>query len=97
MPARVLSFTTNRGFIKCVATSLKRAAHDVATYLDPMHALDALATPQRVEVLITRTQFPLGKPNGIALGLMVPHKRPGLGVLFCACLHSRSPGQVAAA
>jgi hypothetical protein len=49
-----------------------------------MVALDALDAAQRIEVLVTRVQFPPGKPNGIALAGMARVKRPGIRVLFTA-------------
>ena len=49
-----------------------------------MAALEALKNVRRVEVLIARVRFPLGKPHGVALALMARHKRPGIKVLFTA-------------
>jgi DNA-binding NtrC family response regulator len=69
---------------KQTVEALRLVRYEVAAFIDPMAALDALENAQRVEVLITRVRFPRGKPNGTALALMARHKRPGIKVLFTA-------------
>jgi DNA-binding NtrC family response regulator len=83
-PALVVVVHDEPKFSKQTVEALRLAGYEVAAFIDPMAALDALENAQRVEVLITRVRFPLGKPNGIALALMARHKRPGIKVLFTA-------------
>lgn len=49
-----------------------------------MEALRALEGAETVELLITRVQFPVGTPHGIALVRMARQRRPGLKVIFTA-------------
>jgi DNA-binding NtrC family response regulator len=84
VPALVVVVHDEPKFSKQTVEALRLAGYEVAAFIDPMAALDALENAQRVEVLITRVRFPLGKPNGIALALMARHKRPGIKVLFTA-------------
>ena len=83
MADRVMVVHHEREFAKRLTTALRHEGHDVTTYQDPMHALEALAAPQRVAVLVLPMQFPPGKPNGLALALQALHKRPEIKVLFC--------------
>jgi len=84
MPARVVVVHDEPGFADQLAGALRLAGHDVAAFVDPMLALDALDTAQHIEILITRIEFPPGKPNGVALARMVRAKRPGVRVVFTA-------------
>ena len=72
MADRVMVVHHEREFAKRLTTALRHEGHDVTTYQDPMHALEALAAPQRVAVLVVPMQFPPGKPNGLALALPGP-------------------------
>lgn len=56
----------------------------MAAYLEPIQALKALEAAQSVELLITRTRFPPGKPNGVSLALMTRSRRPEAQVIFVA-------------
>jgi DNA-binding NtrC family response regulator len=84
MPARVVVVHDEPGFADQLAGALRLAGHDVAAFVDPMLALDALDAAQHIEILITRVEFPPGKPNGIALARMARAKRPGVRVVFIA-------------
>jgi DNA-binding NtrC family response regulator len=84
MPARVVVVHDEPELLTELVAAIRLAGHDVAAFVDPMKALDALDVAQRIEVLITRVQFPQGKPNGIALALMARTKRPGIRVVFTA-------------
>jgi hypothetical protein len=48
------------------ATALRNAGYELASFIDPRLALDALDAARTVELLITRVIFPAGKPNGRA-------------------------------
>jgi hypothetical protein len=49
-----------------------------------MTALDAMDSPTRVRVLVTRVDFGPGKLNGAALARMVSVKQPAARVVFIA-------------
>src|SRR5262249_23074597 len=57
---------------------------EVAPFSDPMRALDALDGAQTVELLITRVQYPAGKPTGIVLARMARWRRPQIRILMMA-------------
>ena len=78
MPARIVVVHDDPEFVDQLQSALRRAGRDVAAFADLMDALAALDAAQRIEVLITRMQFPPGKPNGLALARMARHKRPGI-------------------
>jgi CheY-like chemotaxis protein len=84
MPAHVFVIHDEPEFADRLVGALSVAGHDVVAFVDPMVALDALDAAQRVELLITRIQFPPGKPNGIALARMTRFKRPDVRVVFTA-------------
>jgi DNA-binding NtrC family response regulator len=67
-----------------VTEALRDAGHDVASFADPILALDAIEAGRAIEVLVTRIGFPKGRPNGISLAQMVSYKRPGVRILFTA-------------
>jgi hypothetical protein len=57
-------------FADRAAFALCGAGYEVAVFADPIKALNALDTATTVEILITRVNYPPGKPNGVALALM---------------------------
>jgi DNA-binding NtrC family response regulator len=69
-------------FIEEAAAALRTAGHDVATFIEPMEALNALEAAQRFEILITRVRFAPGKPNGVSLAQMAQAKQSRIKVLF---------------
>lgn len=81
MPARVV-VVLGPDLSEETATALGKAGYEAAAFADPMIALDALESAERVELLITRLDFGDGKPNGIALARMTRHKRPKIAVIF---------------
>ena len=84
MPARIVVVHDDEHFTRTLTTALRSAGHDVAAFQDPLLAHDPIETAQRVEVLITRVEFPPGRSNGLSLARMTRSKRPGLKVLFVA-------------
>jgi DNA-binding NtrC family response regulator len=68
-------------FIEGAAAALRLAGHHVATFVQPLDALNALET-EHFELLITRVRFPIGQPNGVALARMARIKRPSIKVVF---------------
>jgi DNA-binding NtrC family response regulator len=81
MPARVV-VVLGPDLSEETAAALGKAGYEAAALADPMIALDALESAERVELLITRLDFGDGKPNGIALARMTRHKRPKIAVIF---------------
>jgi DNA-binding response OmpR family regulator len=82
MPAEIVLVHDNAAFCAQVCRALTDAGHEVAAFPDPLVALDALESASRVELLITRVQFPAGRSNGASLALVARHKRPNVRVLF---------------
>jgi DNA-binding NtrC family response regulator len=84
MPAQIVLVHDTERFAVEAAAALREAGYKVAVFTDSIEALDALDTAQTVEVLITRVNYPPGKPNGVALALMARNKRPNISVVFTA-------------
>ena len=84
MTARIFIVHDDSAFSEETRAALKAAGHTVATFDDPMEALDALGAGQQMELLITRASFGPGKLNGIALARMARFKRPDVRVVFTA-------------
>lgn len=82
MPARVILVHDDSAFVSEAAAALHAAGIEVATFTDPMAALDAAEGARTVDLLITRIVFPPGKPNGVSLAQVTRNKRPDLKVLF---------------
>jgi DNA-binding NtrC family response regulator len=69
-------------FLRCTAFALRNAGYDVEVFDNSMSALNRLDRPEYVDVLVTRTRFPLGQPNGIALAHMAGVKKPGIKIVI---------------
>jgi DNA-binding response OmpR family regulator len=70
MPAQIVLVHEDTEFSDAVSGALRDAGYVVAVFPDPLVALDAMETAERVELLITHVQFPAGRSNGAALALM---------------------------
>jgi CheY-like chemotaxis protein len=84
MPGQIVLVHNAARFASESASALRGAGYDVAVFTDPMQALDALDADATVELLITRVNYPGGKPHGVALALMARNRRPGIRVVFTA-------------
>ena len=82
VPGHVILVHDDPSFIEEAAAALRTAGHDVATFMEPMEALNALEAAQRFKILITRVRFAPGKPNGVSLAQMAQAKQSGIKVLF---------------
>ena len=82
MPASIVIVHDDPTFLETTATLLRADGYDVAAFEDSMAAMNALESAAHVEVLVTRVNFPEGKPNGISLALVTRTKRPFLKVVF---------------
>jgi len=81
MPARVIIVHTDRSLID-LAPSLRVDGYEVAAFIDPIAAWDALASARRIEALITGIEFGPTLPHGLALARAARMKIPGFRVLF---------------
>jgi len=101
MPARIVVVHDHPAFVASIASALRTAGYDVATFADTMTAIDALDRAQDIDMLITRIGFPPGQPHGVALGKMARVKRRGIKVLFVGMAerleHTQGVGEFLAA
>ena len=84
MPGQIVLVHNRAAFGNEAASALREAGYAVAAFTDPMRALDALDGGETTELLITRVNYPKGKPNGVALALMARNRCPDMRVLFTA-------------
>jgi DNA-binding NtrC family response regulator len=84
MSATVVIADHNHVDLEAAATAIRDAGYDVATFDDSMAALIAVEQAETVRVLVTRLNFPQGKPNGLSIASMLWAKRPSLKVIFIA-------------
>ena len=82
MPARIVVVHDDPVFVATLATALGATGHSVATFVDPIAALDALDAAGKAEVVITRINYGTGRPNGVTLVRMARQKRPAIRALF---------------
>ena len=69
-------------FLRACEFSLGHAGYIVEAFDNSMSALSRLEQPDHVEVLVTRTQFPLGQLNGVALANMARMKQLGIKIVI---------------
>jgi DNA-binding NtrC family response regulator len=69
-------------FSKELSSTLGQAGYKVRTIADPMAAIDALYAAPPPDMLITRTRFPDGTPQGPAIARMARVKCPGIKVII---------------
>jgi DNA-binding NtrC family response regulator len=82
MPAQIMIVNDNIDFLDQAADTLRQAGYDVATFTDPIAAIDAVRITQRVKLLITRVRFGQQKPHGVSLALMARNRDMRIRVLF---------------
>jgi DNA-binding response OmpR family regulator len=80
--ARIVLVHDDPSFGAQLTAALALADYRVMAFTDPMLALDCLDADPHVKLLITRAQFPSGKPNGFTLARMARVKRTGIRVLL---------------
>lgn len=83
MPARIVVVHDAQDFVEAVVGGLREAGIDAIGCNTSMTALTLLEQAQRIELLVTRVDFP-EPPHGVSLALMVQDRRPGTRVLFTA-------------
>ena len=79
MPARIVVVHDDPDFINALAAKL---GPGVAWFNDPIRALWALETAERVAFLVTRVQFADRQPIGLSLARMARATRPEVRVIF---------------
>jgi DNA-binding NtrC family response regulator len=84
MPTPVIVVHDNFDTRELAANALRDAGHEVTAFDNPMAVLDAMDTPTRVHVLVTRVDFGPGQLNGAALARMVRLKQPAARIVFIA-------------
>ena len=84
MPARIVVVHDDGAFLGLLSADLMAAGYEVAAFDDSLAAWDALEAAKKVELLITRIQFPTGKPHGVALARRALSIRPTVRILFTA-------------
>ena len=82
MPAQVVLVHDGEAFSADLGRALVDSGYQVIAFPDPLSALEALETAERMELLITRIDFPEGRSNGQALALIARTRRPNVKVLF---------------
>jgi DNA-binding NtrC family response regulator len=82
MPAQVVVVLDDLVFANQTVEALAAQHYEAIAMPGPIAALDALESPDRIEVLITCTLHGDGKPNGVSLALMARSKRRGVRVIF---------------
>jgi DNA-binding NtrC family response regulator len=87
VPKLVVLVHSDEQFSNRVAELLTVRGHEVATFAEPMPAIDALDGDRRPDMLITRTQFPADNPTGLSLARMAQMKCPGIKVLITGQPH----------
>jgi DNA-binding NtrC family response regulator len=81
MPVHIVVVHDDPQSIEMSVAAFGGAGHDVRAFSSSMAAIDALNTPEPVELLVTRVVFPDGQPHGVSLARI---KRPGVKILFVA-------------
>jgi DNA-binding NtrC family response regulator len=84
MPGQIVLVHNILGFANEAAAALRDAGYEVAVFTDPMQALAALDAAKAARLLITRVNYPSGKPHGVALALMARNRCPDIRVVFTA-------------
>jgi DNA-binding NtrC family response regulator len=81
MPTRVVLVHNDVVFLRACEFSLSHAGCTVEAFDNSLSALRRLEQPDHVDVLVTRTQFPRGQANGVALANMARTHKPGIKVV----------------
>ena len=89
MPSPVIVVHDNEKTRQLATNALRAAGYEVTAFDSPMQVLDAMDSPTRIRVLVTRVDFGSGKLNGAALARMVRHKQPTAKVVFVALEENR--------
>lgn len=70
MPATIVLVYDEPRVAADIAIALRAKNYDIAVFNDPLAAMVALDTPDKIRVLITSIHFPEGRSNGLAMARM---------------------------
>ena len=82
MPSRIVVVLDDFALARATAVSLNSIGFESIALRNSMAALDALEGAERIELLVTSTDFPEGQPNGLALARMTKLRRPDFKAIF---------------
>ena len=82
MPANIILVHDDLTFVGDVVDALKSAGHNIASFRDPIDAMESINATSRIDILITRVHFRSGRGNGVALAGWARTQRPEVNVLF---------------
>ena len=82
MAELILLVHSDPDFSSELSSALGDAGYEVIVFADSMAAIDALDAARRPDMLITRTRFSDGTPQGPALARMARVKCPGIKVII---------------
>jgi len=78
----ILIVHSDPDFSNELSSALVQSGYDVTAFADSMAAIDALDADRPPDMLITRTRFPEGTPQGPAIARMARVKCPGIKVII---------------
>jgi DNA-binding NtrC family response regulator len=81
MPTHVVLEHNEIVFLRACESALSHAGCTVEAFDNSLSALGRLEQPDHVDVLVTRTQFPRGQANGVALANMARTHKPAIKVV----------------
>jgi hypothetical protein len=84
MPHCIVVICSELAFMDEAIGALGSAGYDVVAFTDPIVAIDALKVLPSVDLLISGASFGPNKPQGVSVGRMAKHRRPGIKVLYTA-------------
>ena len=84
MPAPIIVVHDNSQIRELATDALRAAGYEVAAFDSSMAVLDAMGSPTRLRVLVTRADFGPGQLHGVGLARMVRVRQPGARIVFVA-------------
>jgi DNA-binding NtrC family response regulator len=86
---RVIVVHDDEATRELATNALRDAGYEVTAFASPMAVLDAMDSPARLRVLVTRVDFGSGTLNGVALARMVRLRQPAIKAVFVALDENR--------
>jgi DNA-binding NtrC family response regulator len=81
MPTHVVLAHSDIVFLRSCEFALSNAGCFVEALDNSMSALNRLEQSEHFDVLVTRTQFPKGQPNGLSIALIAKQKKLGVKIV----------------
>jgi len=82
MCAKIVVLNKEPAFLHTALNALTEAGHYVSSFSDPMVALDAMAGPLAVDLLVVGGAFGAKKPHGLSVALVTRSWFPRIKILF---------------